>query len=91
MTARSLFSIMFGNTVNDGALLSPVGKTSIFAHSLHVKLTGAWIACFTSARSKYSGSVCAWEKDPGKPRTSQRTDHCHALVSAEVSEGRAKR
>lgn len=89
MTARSLFSMMFGSTVNDGGLPSLCGKTLMFEHSAQVTFSGAWIACFTSVRSKYTGGVCTWKKEPGKPRTSHRIGYCapQQLARCETGEG----
>lgn len=65
ITLRSLFSMMFGSTVRpEGRLASPRGKTSTSLHSDHVTFVGAWMALFTSARSKYSGETCVCGNEP---------------------------
>ena len=61
---RSDFSITFGSAAKaDGGESSPPSSptnTSISEHANHETLTGAWIARFTSSRSKYTGD-CFWK------------------------------
>jgi hypothetical protein len=57
ITVRLLFSITPGRTVSElGRLASfpsgPAANTSKLEHSVQVTLVGAWIAFFTSVRSK---------------------------------------